>query len=92
MTRYEFRYRLMPNTPENIVERWSTFKKIINSENLCNSKIEHIPTLCQDIVFQLVGQDRIDIDQLVVVRDTLKTVFVNHIGCKCVMCGMCFIT
>ncbi len=94
--RYEFRYRLIPNTQEYNVEKWSTLKKTMVSENIRNSirnsKIEYVPTKDDDIVFQLIGNDRIDIDRLVIIRDTLKTVFLNHMGYKCLLCGMCFVT
>jgi len=90
--RYEFRYRLMLNTQEYLVEKWNHMRKTLKSENICNSKIEHVPTKDNDIVFQLIGNDKIDIDRLVIVRDTLKTVFFNYMGYECIRCGMCFIT
>lgn len=93
--RYEFRYRLKPNTRVYLVEKWSTLKKTMISEHICNSignsKIEYVPTKDDDIVFQLIGNDRIVIDRLVIIRDTLKTVFSNHMDYKCLLCGICFV-
>jgi hypothetical protein len=58
--KYEFRYRLMPNTQEYLVEKWNHMRKTLKSENIRNSKIEHVPTKDDDIIFQLMGNDYMD--------------------------------
>lgn len=88
--KYEFRYRLKPDVPSHLVTKWKNINKTLKTERIQSNNIKHLHTLDEDIVFQLVRDDSVDIEKLVVIRDTLKSVFIKHIGSDSIQCGICF--
>ena len=90
--KYEFRYRLKPHTPSDVVQKWKTLIKTLHTEKIQSKKIKQVITQTEDIVFQLVRDDSVDIEKLVVIRDTLKSVFAKHIGDVSLHCGICFMS